>query len=517
MPTVDTQTQAYRDELHADIGDLTRGSLVTFVGKLGRLSRGAFLWVVTLLCGTEVQGLYSIAWGLVHTVNRVAHFGLERGVVRFLVAARRGDDDSEENVVLGAALGLGLMTSVIISLTLFFTADYIESFYQRPIGTAILVVSFTAPFTALAGIFVAATRALRIMRYDVYVTSIAGPLILLAGGLVAGLAGAGLKGVMYAQLAMTVGSCLLAAIYFRKFFDLRASLRRIPRPRSWRSLASFSFPVMLADVLSGVLTQLDILMLGKMVQPHDVAIFVLARRLASTMLKPLQSVDPIFSSVVSDLSVSGKHAELQHRFAVVSRWVLIINLPVLAILLLVGYELLPLMDNEGVLADIGVGFTILTILCVGMLIQGVYGIAEPFLAMCGRPQLNLYNNIVWLIANFGLNLWLIATYGIVGAAIGATISMMFVNVIRALQLYLIEDLKPFDRTQLKPMVAALAGGLLAWLVSAQLPAGAGWAAVTLIVFLLSYLLILRALGLEEEDRMALARVRERLRRRSEDA
>ena len=515
-PTADQQAENVRAEMDADISDLTRGSLVTMVGKLGRLSRGAFIWVVTLLCGVDVQGLYSIAWGLVSTVNRVAHFGMERGVVRFLSAARRGDRDKgtdEESAVMGAAMRIGLATSIATSLALFLSADYLESLYNKPIGTAILIVAWSAPFTTLTGILVAATRSLRIMRYDVYVTSIAGPLILLVGGVVAGLTGAGLEGVMGAQFAMTVGSCLLAIIYYRLFFPLGASLRAIRSAASWRPLASFSLPVMLADVLSGTLTQLDILMLGYMASVHEVGIFVLARRLASTMLKPLQSVDPIFSSVVSDLSAGGKHEQLQHRFGVVSRWVLIINLPILAILLLIGYEALSLIDDGKIsdLADVELGFKILTILCVGMLIQGIYGIAEPLLAMCGRPKLNLYNNIIWLIVNFGLNLWLISAYGIVGAAVGATVSVVFINIIRFLQLYWIQHFKPFDRTQLKPVFAAVTSGLLAWFVSAQLPSGVGWAVGTLLLFLTAYLLILRALGLEEEDRMALARIGERLR------
>jgi O-antigen/teichoic acid export membrane protein len=515
LSIVDSETQSSQEELHADIGDLTRGSLVTLVGKLGRLSRGAFLWVISFAFGTDVQGLYSVLWGIVSTVNRVGHFGLERGVVRYLTIARRSNHGDEASVAIGAAMRIGLPASIATSIVLFFTADYLEAFFDQPIGTAILIVSFTAPFTALTGIFVAATRALRIMRYDVYVTSIVGPIILLGGGLIAVLMDAGLHGIMYAQFAMTVGACALSIIYFRRFFELGASIKHIRGESPWRPMARFSSPVMLADVLSGVLTQLDGFMLLKMTTPHDAGIYVLARRLASTMLKPLQAVDPIFSSIISDLSDSNKHAELQHRFTVVSRWVLTINVPILAILLLIGYELLPLLDKKdrlSGLADFEMGFTILAILCVGMLIQGVYGIAEPFIAMCGRPKLNLYNNIVWLIANFGLNLWLIEAYGIIGAAVGATASVVIVNMIRVVQLYWIQKFKPFDRTQLKPILAAASGGLLTWLVASQLPSGVVWAVATLLLFLASYLLVLRTLGLEEEDKMALARIRERLRR-----
>ena len=47
-----------------DIRDLAGGALVVFVGKMARLSRAAFLWVITLLCGTDVQGLYTTAWAV---------------------------------------------------------------------------------------------------------------------------------------------------------------------------------------------------------------------------------------------------------------------------------------------------------------------------------------------------------------------------------------------------------------------------------------------------------------------
>jgi hypothetical protein len=52
-----------------DVRDLAGGAIVVFVGKLARASRGAFLWVVTLLCGLDVVGLYSLAWAVCSTLN----------------------------------------------------------------------------------------------------------------------------------------------------------------------------------------------------------------------------------------------------------------------------------------------------------------------------------------------------------------------------------------------------------------------------------------------------------------
>ena len=61
--------------------DLVVGASVNFVGKLARSTRGVFLFVVGWLCGLDVVGDYSLSWGMVATLNKVARFGLLRGVV----------------------------------------------------------------------------------------------------------------------------------------------------------------------------------------------------------------------------------------------------------------------------------------------------------------------------------------------------------------------------------------------------------------------------------------------------
>ena len=144
--------------------------------------------------------------------------------------------------------------------------------------------------------------------------SVAGPLILFGRGVVVGWAELGLAGVAWVQLAMAVGISLLAAYYFQRFFSIRSCFEHLRRPARLREMAHFSFPVMVTDLLYAVLTQLDVLMLGFFVSAEMVGVYALARRIASAMLKAPQAFDPIFSSVVSELAVSGRYGELVSRF-----------------------------------------------------------------------------------------------------------------------------------------------------------------------------------------------------------
>ena len=497
-----------------DLRDLAGGALVVLAGKAARISRGAFLWVVTLLCGLEVMGLYSTAWAVCSIVNILARFGLQRGIVYHVTAARAAGDRRRESAVVAAGLLMAAAAGLAVAVLVTLAADGIAAFYDKPVAGALRIMAWTAPCLALAWVLTSATRALRIMRYEVYVRSVAGPLILFAGGTAAGLAGLGLTAIAWVQLAMGAGVLGLAAVYFRRHFSLLAAGRAAVRGPELRPLARFSLPVALTDLLHALLIHLDVLMLARYADPAVVGVYVLARRVASIVLKAPQSFDAIFSPVVSDLSHRRREAALGDRFVTVARWILTVNLPVAACLLLLGDPVLTLLAAGGLdRAGLEMALQVLLVLCLGMTAQSVFAVAEPLLAMSGRPGLNTLNNALWLALNFGLNLWLIEAWGAVGAALGAAASMLLVNLLRIGQVYAVRGIQPFRRSLLKPLLASMAAaGPAAWLTSAADHALEGLAAAA--VFLAVYGAVLAALRLEREDRVLLARARRRLGRRT---
>jgi O-antigen/teichoic acid export membrane protein len=500
-------------EAERDIKDLASGALVNFVGKLGRLSRAAFMWVVALLCGLEVKGLFDTAWTIASLVQRLGRFGLQVTVVRFAVAARTANNQAEVERVLATALWLGTLTSGVMLVSTWLAADWIAAFYQQPIGGAVRLMALSTPFMTWAWIFVAATRTLRIMRYDVYVMSIAGPLILLVISIVTGLAGWGLEGLAWANLVMAAGSCWLAAHYFGRFFSLRGCLVRLREALPWRTMGRFSLPVMTTDSIYGVLSNLDVLMLGSLLagSPQQVmaqvGVYTLAKNIAGAMLKAPQSLDPIFSSIASELSARDQQRALGYRFAAISGWILTINLPICAAILLAGDALMQVIGQVRT-ADFHAGLEVLGVLCIAMMAQGLFAMVDPVLTMAGRPYLNMFNNGLWLAINALLNLWLIPAYGMIGAAWGATVSALAAGALRLGQLYLLHDILPFSRGQLKPLLAALGGTAAGWLCRQVAPEGVVWSLILpLGAFLAVYVAALRALGLSPEDRLMLQRVK----------
>ena len=497
-----------------DIRDLAGGALVVFVGKMARLSRAAFLWVITLLCGTDVQGLYTTAWAVCSTLNKFARFGLLRSVVHYVTAARSVPDSGRrhEHAALGAGLLIAAVASGATVLGAHLSADHIAAFYDKPVAHAIRIMAWTAPFVAFAWVLTSATRALRIMRYEVYVRSIGGPLILFIGGAAVGLAGLeleadALEAIAWVQLAMAVGNLAHSILYFRRHFSLVDSIAAMPRPEPWRAMVRFGLPVTFTDLVYALLVQLDVLMLAYYFDSATVGIYALARRSASAVLKAPQAFDAIFSSVVSELSLQERHAELNQRFVTVSRWIFTLNLPIAVCLLLLGDPILQLLDTSelAVATDLQMAIEVLFVLCLGMMVQSVFAVAEPLLAMSGRPGVNLINNLIWLALNFALNLWLIAVYGIVGAALSAAVAMVAIALLRVCEIYAIRGIVPFHRSQLKPLAAGVLAAGPTWFLREAATDQIWRAVLPCMVFFVVYVGVLAALRPEAEDRMLLAR------------
>ena len=99
------------------------------------------------------------------------------------------------------------------------------------------------------------------------------------------------------------------------------------------------------------------------------------------------------------------------------------SLPAFAVCVVFPHELLAIFGHRFV-----VGASVTIILAGGKLIDSATGPCGLMLNMSGRPGLSLIDNVVALVLNVGLNVWLIPRHGIVGSAWAWAVSLAVVNV-----------------------------------------------------------------------------------------
>ena len=113
------------------------------------------------------------------------------------------------------------------------------------------------------------------------------------------------------------------------------------------------------------------------------------------------------------------------------------------------------------------------ILSVAMMVATACGVVSIVLIMAGRTVWNLWNTLLALVLNIGIDLALVPTLGIVGAAIGWAVALLAANLVPLAQVWRSERLHPFGAGTLTSMVLS---GLCFWAVpfgvSSTLGAGA---------------------------------------------
>ena len=156
-------------------------AFLSFSGMtLGSVFRYIFSIVMARFLGAQMLGIYSLGNAVTRIAEIFALMGLDNGVLRFV--SRDTENTHNVNSSIYSSLKAGLLSSIVISIILFFSAELIVNDLLKEdkfLITVIKVFSLSLPFTVLTLISSFATQAFKILKYKIFVNQIVNPLILL--------------------------------------------------------------------------------------------------------------------------------------------------------------------------------------------------------------------------------------------------------------------------------------------------------------------------------------------------
>lgn len=489
----------------SDSRTVARAASVNLLGMAARSSKALVTLFITRVAGPGVFGLFTLALAVVDIVGRLALFGMDKSLLKFVPEARDGGEERRYQV-LGAALRVGLVLSAALSLGVAALAPWIAGRWlsEPRVALPLAVVAVSIVPTTLAGLFLAATKALKIMRYDAFVTG----MLLPASLLILAIPILWIEDDLLVLAAAYAVTCLVGALvsaaFYRRHFSLRRSFSA-PGRDAIRRMVGFSTPLGLHDFVQFLSMKLELFILAVFVAPASLGVYALAAELSVVMRKFRQIFDPILIPLMSEAQDQGDTVRLQAHLARVVRWVLILGVFWLGILALFPRPLLALFGDA-----FAAGAVVVVLLCVAQLLNAATGLLDMAMLVSGRPRINLQNATLVLVSQTALNLWLVPRHGILGAGWAAVVTYGLVSVVRLAQTAWMLRLSAFDATQLKPVLAGLGAGAAVWGLGAMalgVPLGWGRAATPgpaswiplLVTFALLYAVLLRLQGFEAED------------------
>lgn len=478
------------------------GGLNVFGAAIGQVALLGVILVLARRLGREDVGLYAQAFAFLVLLGLLALSGFRAGLTRFVA----GHLDDADGGALRGTVRLGVVISTVgalaVGAVLYALAPWLvhAAFHDDRLVMPLRYVAFALPAAAFSDAALSATQGFRTMRPFAFIGLIFEPLIRL--GLTIGFvaAGFGLKGAMTALIFSNLAGAVASGAALHRLLGRRAS-----RPRYLvRELLGFSMVSWLASLASTGLVWADIIMLGIYLPSGDVGIYSVSTRIVMLATFVAAPISASFAPRIADLWRRGRSESLARTYRVATSWILRLALPALVVLLAFPDELLRLFGPRFV-----AGASVTVVLAAGKLVESATGPCGVVLNRSGRPRLSMIDNVGALVLNIGLNLWLIPTHGILGAAIAWAVSLTLVNVVRLLQVWSTTGMLPFDSGVLKGVLAAVGALGVGLLVPTFAPHSLQLLTGT-IAIAASYLLLLSGMGLTSEDRLVLRMVLDRI-------
>jgi O-antigen/teichoic acid export membrane protein len=437
----------------AGLAEVARGGILNLAGAA--VSAAATLGVTILVTRhfhREIAGAFFAATSLFLIAEAVAGLGAFNGAVYFVARLRSLHSESRIPVILRAAVIPVTVCSVAAAAAMLIFAVPLArgllgshlSHGTSPaaVADALRVLAAALPFAALADTFLGASRGYRDMRPTVAIDRVGRSCLQLAGVLAAVLvSSAALLAPLWALPYVPAGA--VAWLWLRRIRRRRPSAADGPATdgqvdASARGFWRFTAPRALASVAQIVIQRLDIVLVAVMRGPAEAAVYTAATRflvvgqLANAAIS--MAAQPQLTHLFAVRDRRGANAVYQATTA----WLIVLTWPLYLLTVIYGPAVLAIFGHS-----YRAGSGVMVILGLAMLVATGCGQVDMVLITTGRSSWSLVNGLLAVAVNVALDLALIPSYGITGAAIGWAAAIAVTNLVPLVQVAIAARVHPF--------------------------------------------------------------------------
>lgn len=443
-------------------------------------------------------GLFCLGFVLLNVFSVFSYLGLESSAAR-CIAYFRGKKDGEKVVdIVSSAVQLSLIASVFCALLVFLYSGRIAQFFHTEgLAEILRIFAVAIPFSVMITVLSSIFRGFDSVKEKVFFRNILTNVLKLSSILVVVYMGFGILEITYAYaLSIIVTALAFFAYSSRKLpFSFKVELRG--------KLLRFSLPLLTGDIFTLLIVWMDVLMLGYFKDASQVGVYNAAHSISHVIPVFLLSMNYIYVPIASRLYSRGLIDEMRKNYAVVTKWIYFAAFPLFLIVFLFPEIILKILFGTVYVQ----AHTALQILAFGMLINTFLGPNGPTLIALGKTKLHMSDNLIAVILNFILNVFLIPLLGITGAALASAASIIVANVLRSVQIYTSHEIHPFVGNYLKPLLVSAGFALAIYfvVVSSRVNVGIVSLVVIYLLFLACCVLsVLLTKSLDKEDLMLLS-------------
>lgn len=399
---------------------------VTFVASAVAMLLG---FPITVLLGrylgADDLGLYRMVNTIFGTIMLFATIGIPAAITKYVAEFRDNDEK------LGQIVSAGLITSILLGL-LSFISIYVSAglfaavFHMPELSGLLKILAFAFPFSIVTSILLGLLNGLREMTKNAWISIIQSVSMLALTFLLVfnyGVNGA-VVGIVFSSVLTTLILIFVQKISnlsFANFFDNSIQL------------INFGSKTVFSNAINLINYQADILMIGYFMTKTDVGVYSVAVMFAKLIWILPDSIQRITFPLISEYHAKKMNESIDTLVDKCMKYSCLFLVFCTTFFVFFGKELVTVTLGT----EFAHSYSPLIVLLIGTLFFGITKSVGSIFASVGKVSLVYKIPLVSAILNIILNIVLIPIYGMNGAAIATTVSLI---VSTALMIYFMKTL-----------------------------------------------------------------------------
>ncbi|EMA45362.1 oligosaccharide flippase family protein [Halococcus saccharolyticus] len=422
----------------ANLSSLVSSASLVLVGSLfGSFSKLFEQVLLGNVLSDSAWNAFSIAFPMMMFSTTIALVGFNQGIPRFM---SRFHDDRDVRGVWVTGLVIAGGAALAIASGIVILRGPVRRVFFNPDTPILVPVLFATAIPLVVGLRVAVgairgheNTIYRTYAYDLLYNGLrVGLLLALLFGLGLGVFAAGYAYIIAAGVAFVV-----AHVFLNRLLPLRGLFRTHAG-----ALLRFSAPLVIASAVSSMLSQIDKLMLGALASaPNAAGVYNYGYPLAAGLPVILSVFGFLYMPLASRLDNDSNREEVDRVYKVTTKWIYIAAFPLFLTFVAFPGDVVAIVFSETDPRSA----TVLAILSIGFFMSAANGRCQDTLSAFGYTTYILAVNTVTAVLNIALNLVMIPTYGVVGAAVASAVSFFVLNATAMLVLWRTTGIAPFSK------------------------------------------------------------------------
>jgi O-antigen/teichoic acid export membrane protein len=401
--------------------------------------------------GPDEFGVFNLGFAILMFVSVVTLLGLQEGVPTFISRFRVKGELEKIKGVLFFSAKIVMLSSLVFVILIYMLSSFlsIEIFNDVRLIPVLKIFAITIPFFSLSLLLLSYLRGFKLIKYMVYSRNLFGNISLILLLIIFFTLNYGLYGAILAHLIQYI-IILLFAIYFlfKSGYFPSKKLKIIPVSKE---LIVFSLPLTGSGSLERLRMWIDTLLIGFFLSSSQVGLFNYALIIAIVLVVITASFIVILLPINSELYANNNLKEMSRLYYTVSKWLFFLLFPIFLIMFFFPGTIISVLFGPQY-TQIG---KILRILSFGYLVNACIGIWPTVIYAIGKTKIDLYLKIVGIVSNISLSSLLIPHFGLIGAAISHTFSLILMDVLGVSLVYRYTRILPFNYKFLKYFIFSI--------------------------------------------------------------